>query len=138
MALLFRDLADVFAGREPEDPPSFGVVRTVMREHARLLSEFQGEGPALRAFRKHAAWYTKAFPGSARLRQRLLAVSTLAELDAILAELDPATPYPPEAMRVPRGKHGGTQRVALPEGFLETLGDETPPGPEAEDPGSGG
>jgi len=135
---LFRDLADVFAGREPEDPPTLGVVCDVMQEHARLLADFQGEGPALRAFRKHAGWYTKAFPGSARLRQRLLAVSTLAELDAILAELDPSAPYPPEAMRVPRGKHGGTQRVTLPEGFLETLDDDTPPGPEAEDPTSGG
>jgi hypothetical protein len=109
-----------------------------MREHARLLAAFQGEGPALRAFRKHAAWYTKAFPGSAQLRQRLLQVSTLAELDAILGTLDPATPYPPEAMRVPRGKHGGTQRVTLPEGFLDALDDDTPPGPEAEDPSSGG
>ena len=135
---LFRDLADVFAGREPEDPPALGVVCEVMREHARLLSAFQGEGPALRAFRKHAGWYTKAFPGSARLRQRLLAVASLGELDAILGELDPATPYPPEAMRVPRGKHGGTQRVTLPEGFLDSLDDDTPPGPEAEDPTSGG
>ncbi len=135
---LFRDLADVFAGREPEDPPRLGAVAEIMREHARLLAGFQGEGPALRAFRKHAAWYTKAFPGSARLRQRLLQVATLAELDAILGELDPGTPYPPEAMRVPRGKHGGTQRVTLPAGFLDALDDDTPPGPEAEDPTSGG
>ena len=135
---LFRDLADVFAGREPEDPPRLGEVCEIMREHARLLAGFQGERPALRAFRKHAAWYTKAFPGSARLRQRLLQVETLAGLDAILAELDPATPYPPEAMRVARGKHGGTQRVVLPEGFLDALDDDTPPGPEAEDPTSGG
>jgi nifR3 family TIM-barrel protein len=135
---LFRDLADVFAGREPEDPPRLGEVCAIMREHARLLAGFQGERPALRAFRKHAAWYTKAFPGSARLRQRLLQVATLADLDAILAELDPATPYPPEAMRVPRGKSGGRQRVVLPEGFLDCLDDDTPPGPEAEDPTSGG
>jgi nifR3 family TIM-barrel protein len=135
---LFRDLADVFAGREPSDPPSLGVVSDTMREHASLLAAFQGEGPALRAFRKHAAWYTKAFPGSARLRQRLHGISTLAELDAILAELDRATPFPPEAMRVPRGKHGGTQRVVLPEGFLDQLEDDTPPGPDAEDPTSGG
>jgi nifR3 family TIM-barrel protein len=135
---LFRDLADVFAGRDPSDPPLLGAVCDTMREHAGLLASFQGEGPALRAFRKHAAWYTKAFPGSARLRQRLLGISTLTELDAILGELDRATPFPPEAMRVPRGKHGGTQRVVLPEGFLDQLEDDTPPGPAAEDPSSGG
>jgi nifR3 family TIM-barrel protein len=135
---LFRDLADVFAGREPEEPPRLGAVCEIMREHARLLAAFQGERGALRAFRKHAAWYTKAFPRSARLRERLVRLETLAGLDAILAELDPETPYPAEAMRVARGKHGGTQRVALPEGFLDRLDDDTPPGPEADDPGSGG
>jgi len=135
---LFRDLADVFAGREPEDPPRLGEICEIMREHARLLIGFQGERAALRAFRKHAAWYTKAFPGSARLRQRLVAVNTLAELDDALTGVDPATPFPPEGMRVPRGKTGGTQRVALPEGFLDALDDATPPGPEAEDPASGG
>jgi nifR3 family TIM-barrel protein len=135
---LFRDLADVFAGREPADPPALGAVCDVMREHARLLADFQGEAGALRAFRRHAAWYTKAFPGSARLRQRLLGVSSLAELEEALAGVERATPFPPEGMRVPRGKHSGTQRVALPEGFLDALDDDTPPGPEAEDPSSGG
>ncbi len=135
---LFRDLADVFAGREPGDPPVLGRVCEIMREHARLLADFQGEAAALRAFRKHAAWYTTAFPGSARLRERLVAVSTLAELDDVLAGVDPATPFPPEGVRVRRGKNGGTQRVALPEGFLDALDDDTPPGPEAEDPTSGG
>ena len=40
---LFRDLADVFAGREPEDPPDFGGVVDVMLEHARLLAAWLGE-----------------------------------------------------------------------------------------------
>jgi len=34
---LFRDLADVFDGREAADPPGFGGVIEVMLEHARLL-----------------------------------------------------------------------------------------------------
>jgi nifR3 family TIM-barrel protein len=135
---LFRDLADVFAGREPADPPALGRVCEIMREHARLLIDFQGEAGALRAFRKHAAWYTTSFPASARLRERLVAVSTLAELDDVLAGVDPATPFPPAGMRVRRGKHGGTQRVTLPDGFLDALDDDAPPGPEAEDPTSGG
>ena len=41
-------------------------------------------------------------------------------------------------MRVPRGKSGGRQKVALPEGYLDDLSDATPPGAEAEDPASGG
>ena len=136
---LFRDLARVFDGREPEDPPRLGGVVDVMLEHARLLVGWLGdETPAMRAFRKHSSWYTKCFPGSAPLRQRLMQVSGLAELEDVLGVVDRTLPYPPEAMRVPRGKTGGTQKVALPEGYLDHLDDDVPPGVEAEAADSGG
>jgi nifR3 family TIM-barrel protein len=135
---LFRDLADVFAGREPENPPAFGAVMDVMREHARLLVEWLGEEPAMRAFRKHSSWYTKGFPGGGSLRDRLMRVSTLAQLEEALSGADGSLPFPPEAMRVNRGKRGGTQKVALPEGYLDALEDDTPPGVEAEAADSGG
>ncbi len=135
---LFRDLVDVFAGRAPEDPPGFGGVVDVMREHARLLVEWMGEEPAMRSFRKHASWYTKGFRGGAPLRERLMHVRTREELDAILGTVDRAQPFPPDAVRVPRGKAGGRQRVALPDGYLDDLDDATPPGPEAETADSGG
>jgi nifR3 family TIM-barrel protein len=129
---LFRDLADVFAGREPCDPPRFGEVAASMREHARRLCAWMGEELGVRNFRKHATWYTKGFPGSARLRGRLIAVCSLAELDEILAQCDGAVPFPPEAMRVPRGKSGGRQRVALPEGYLDDRASCAPPPLELE------
>jgi nifR3 family TIM-barrel protein len=136
---LFRDLADVFDGREPQDPPWLGGVVDVMLEHARLLARWLGDEPAaMKAFRKHSSWYTKCFPGSAPLRQRLMQVLRLAELGEVLADIDRALPYPPEAMRVPRGKTGGTQRVALPEGYLDHLDDAAVPPPEAEAADSGG
>jgi nifR3 family TIM-barrel protein len=136
---LFRDLASVFEGGEPEDPPLLGVVVDVMLEHARLLVSWLGdEGAAMRAFRKHSSWYTKCFPSSAPLRQRLMQVATLAGLTDALRAIDRSLAYPPEAMRVPRGKTGGTQRVALPEGYLDALDDDTPPGVLAEAADSGG
>jgi nifR3 family TIM-barrel protein len=136
---LFRDLACVFDGRETENPPDLGVVVDVMLAHARLLVAWLGvEGAAMRAFRKHSSWYTKCFPGSAPLRQRLMQVLTIGELEAVLSVVDRTRPYPPEAMRVPRGKTGGTQRVALPEGYLDSLDDDTPPGVLAEAADSGG
>ena len=135
---LFRDLADLFAGREPEDPPSFGGVVDVMTTHAGLLAEWGGETMGLRSFRKHAAWYTKGFPGGAPLRERLMRVDTLEGLATTLADVDRTIPFPPEAMRVQRGKTGGTQKVALPEGYLDHLDDATPPSPEAEAADSGG
>ena len=110
-----------------------------MLEHARLLAEWLGdEVPAMRAFRKHSSWYTKCFPGGASLRQRLMQVSALAELEEVLAAVDRTLPYPPEAMRVPRGKTAGTQKVALPEGYLDHLDDAVAPGIEAEAADSGG
>jgi nifR3 family TIM-barrel protein len=135
---LFRDLADVFDGREPEDPPDFGGVVDVMLEHARLLVGWAGEVAAMRTFRKHSSWYTKGFPGGAALRQRLMQVQTLDELATVLAGVDRSLPFPPDAVRVPRGKTGGTQRVALPEGYLDHLDDDTPPGVLAEVAESGG
>jgi len=135
---LFRDLADVFSGREPSNPPDFGGVVDVMLEHARLLAAWLGEEGAMRAFRKHSSWYTKGFRGGAPLRERLMHVTALAELHSVLACADRSQPFPPDAMRVPRGKTAGTQRVALPEGYLDDLEDATPPGALAEAADSGG
>ena len=136
---LFRDLADVFDGRPPQDPPSLGGVVDVMLEHARLLAAWLGdEAAAMRAFRKHSSWYTKCFPGSAALRQRLMQVLAVDELASVLSAVDRDARYPPEAMRVPRGKTAGTQKVALPEGYLDHLDDDTAPGAEAETADSGG
>ena len=135
---LFRDLADVFAGREPVDPPDFGGVIEVMLEHTRLLVRWLGEENSMRAFRKHTSWYTKGFRGGSPLRQQLMQVTRYADLESILATVDRAQPFPPDAIRVPRGKTAGTQRVALPEGYLDHLDDATPPGPLAELADSGG
>ena len=135
---LFRDLADVFAGREPSQPPTFHGVGRVMLEHAELLAKWLEEPQAMRMFRKHATWYTKGFPHSARLRDRLVALQSLPELREICAGFDPALPFPAAALRVPRGKRSGVQRVALPPGYLERRNDPTPPCDEAEDATSGG
>ena len=133
-----RGRADVFAGREPQDPPNFGEISVTMMKHARGLAAFMGELPGMRAFRKHSAWYTKCFPGSAPLRESLMRVESLDQLEETIAVVDPLTPFPPAGVRVARGKSAGTQKVALPEGYLDHLEDATPPGPEAESADSGG
>jgi len=135
---LFRDLAAMFAGQQPDTPPCFGEIAQIMLRHASLLAEWFGEHTGIRSFRKQATWYTKGFPGSPALRGKLIHVNTLAELADALATADPTMPFPPEAMRMKRGKKAGRQKVALPEGYLDDREDATPPGPEAEDPASGG
>ena len=127
---LFRDLADVFAGREPEDPPCFGEVARIMLDHAKRLADWMGTPWGVRDFRKHATWYTKGFPDSARLRERLIRIDGLDDLAAILAEADPEERFPPAAMRARRGKRGRRQKVVLPEGYLDDLADATPPAAE--------
>lgn len=128
---LFRDLAAVFSGVEPEDPPAFGEIATIMVEHARLLAGWAGEKLAMRQFRRQATWYTKGFRGSAKMRQALMQVTTLDELEQRLGGVDPAEPFPPSAMRVPRGKTAGRQKVSLPQGYLDDLEDATPPSADA-------
>lgn len=128
---LFRDLVDVFDGREPQAPPRLGEIVAVILEHAQLLAEFFGERAALLQMRRHACWYTKCFPGSARLHPALQQVSAMDELRAVLGRLDPALPFPPEALRVKRGKASGTQKVTLPHGYLEDRDEDLP---TSEDP----
>jgi nifR3 family TIM-barrel protein len=135
---LFRDLVDVFEGREPQNPPRLGEIAQIMLRHARALSAWIGEAAALRQFRRHATWYTKGFRGSARMRESLMRVETLAGLHEALSRLDPDEAFPVGSMRVPRGKTGGTQRVALPAGYLEQLDDDTPPEAETLEDLNGG
>jgi nifR3 family TIM-barrel protein len=135
---LFRDLADVFDGREPAPPPSFGEVRSILLRHAELLADWFGETRGLLMMRKFNGWYTKAFPGGAALRRKLMHVRTRAQLETALADIDPDEPFPVEGLRVKRGKSGGHQKVSLPEGFLDDLADDTPPGSGAETLVSGG
>ena len=128
---LFRDLAAVFEGHEPQDPPNLGEIATIMRQHLRYLTSWYSQSVGLRMFRKHATWYTKGFRGSAQLRQALMQAPSVDAFNAILDRLDPNEPFPPTAMRVPRGKTAGTQTVALPDGFEDDPDDTTALHPDA-------
>jgi nifR3 family TIM-barrel protein len=133
---LFRDLADVFMGREPQAPPNFGEVADLMIEHARLLVDWFGERQAMLSFRKHSGWYTRGFRSSARLRDRLMRVQQFPELEEVLGGIDRGAPYPEHGHLVRRGKRSGTQKVVLPKGFWDDPDDPT--APDAEVTVSGG
>lgn len=135
---LFRDLAEVLAGRPTPPPPNLGEVTDIMLEHASMLIDWFGESLAMRSFRKHSGWYTRGFHKSAALRNRLMQVQTMDELRIALADVDRDLPFPERAHLVKRGKKGGTQKVILPEGFLENRLDPTPLDRSAECDTSGG
>ncbi|MGC3992997.1 MAG: tRNA dihydrouridine synthase DusB [Propionicimonas sp.] len=124
---LFRDLADAFEGRTTRTLPTLGEVAAMVRRHAELLAGLYGERHGLTDLRKHMAWYFKGFPVGGDLRRSLAMVSTFEELDAALAPLDPAVPFPSGELGAPRGRQGTPRdRVVLPYGWLDSteLGEE--------------
>ena len=116
---LFRDLAAAFAGSPPPPLPTLGDVAAMMRRHAELLAELMGEDRGLRDMRKHMAWYLKGFVVGQEVRTALGLVSSLAELDGLLARLEPRQPFPAAEIGVPRGRQGSPRSVALPAGWLD-------------------
>jgi nifR3 family TIM-barrel protein len=125
---LFGDLLDVLTAVPVRPPRVMGFAAAVMSDHARALVEHEGdEGFALRAFRKHTAWYLTGYPVGGEVRRRLSQVSSLAELDDLLATLDPALAVVPGGERIRRGHTNGPIRVALPDGFLTDPDDTTVP-----------
>ncbi|MHA6619598.1 tRNA dihydrouridine synthase DusB [Pseudonocardia sp. DLS-67] len=123
---LFGDLEAAFAGRPLPEPPSLGRVAATMRRHAVLLIEHMGDHKGIRDMRKHIAWYLKGFPVGPELRRSLGMVSSIGELDDLLATLDPDIHFPADADG-PRGRQGSPGRVVLPEHWLDDPDDPTVP-----------
>ena len=117
---LFGQLAAAFEGREIPADPDLGHVLVVMRRHAELLCELFGSDKGPRDFRKHVAWYLKGFRVPNYLRVALANVSSLTELDELLAQIDPDQPSPVAVVTGPRGRTSGGRPVALPQGWLES------------------
>ena len=115
---LFRDLAAAFAGDPAPLPPDLGVVIRTVRRHAELLAELMGEPRGLADLRKHMSWYFKGFTVGGEIRSRLGMVSSLIELDDLLAKVDTSQPFPVAELGLPRGRQGSPRRVVLPEGWL--------------------
>ena len=144
---LFADLAAAFDGRAERVLPTLGEVAATMRRHAELLVEWfttgdlyddraAAERHGCADFRKHVAWYLKGFPVGGDLRRRLAMIDTLAELDGLLAQLDPAEPYPLVNLGQPRGRTNSPGKVALPDGWLaDPDADDVPDGAELDDSG---
>ncbi len=119
---LFRELAEAFAGTPVTPPPGLAEVTEIMREHASLLVDQFGLDRGIRSFRKHTSWYLKGFVAGSDVRRRLNLVSSLDELEEVLAGLDLDQAFPAEAARMPRGHTHGPRPVKLPAGYLNDRG----------------
>jgi len=117
---LFRDIAAAMAGEQVTTLPRLGEICAMVRRHAELLADVWGERHGMKDLRKHMAWYFKGFPLGGDLRHALGMVSSLAELDALLADLGPDLAFPVEELGRPRGRQGSPRgRVAMPQGWLD-------------------
>lgn len=83
---LFAQVAQYLKdGSDAPEPTSDDKINTALW-HARELMTLKGEHTAMNEMRRHAAWYTKGMPESARLRDRVCRVSSMIELEDILGE----------------------------------------------------
>lgn len=126
---LFAELSAELRGLEVPAPPTFGEVAGIIRRHAELLVQHEGETKGCRDLRKHIGWYLRGYPAGGEVRQALARVSSLAELDEILAplydgELSQALPEDADGAR---GRQGSPAKVVLPEGWLDDPEDERVP-----------
>src|SRR3981081_2410686 len=115
---LFGDLKPAFPAPPRPAGPNRGEVGRVLRRHAELLVEHDGPTKAMRDLRKHMAWYLMGFPVGSELRRSFALVTSLDELDDLIAQLDHDAPSP-TAAEGPRGRQGSPGKVTLPHGWLD-------------------
>jgi tRNA-dihydrouridine synthase B len=83
---VFRQIDASLRG-EAWSVPTMAERVAVVREHARLHVTQYEEHHDLTTFRKHLTWYFKGLPGAKVHRDRLVKVTTIEELDAVLDDL---------------------------------------------------
>jgi len=84
---IFDQTRDLLDGRPMRPDPSIEERFGVALEHAHMAADYEPDrrGAAIE-FRKHLGWYVKGLPGSAELRKKLHAVTSLGEVEGIFDE----------------------------------------------------
>lgn len=76
---IFKDLKDYFESGSYSGKPDFAQLRDLIKRHLLMEVECKGEYIAVREMRKHVAWYTAGYPGSAAMRRRVNEIESLEE-----------------------------------------------------------
>ena len=84
---IFDQARDLLEGRPMRAAPPVEDRFAIALDHARMAAEYEPDrrGAAIE-FRKHLGWYVKGLPGSADLRKKLHAVTSLGEVAGIFEE----------------------------------------------------
>jgi len=84
---IFREIKHYMSTGELLPPPTLDERLTVCRTHLGMLAEWKDERVACNEIRKHWGSYFKGFPNFKSFKMRLMEAHTLADTDAILAEV---------------------------------------------------
>ncbi len=90
---IFSRILHYFNTGEMPDRPKPEEVANMILRHARMLLKYKGAYTGIREIRKHAAWYTSGYPGSAKLRGKINEVESYEELEALLLDRFAAIRY---------------------------------------------
>ena len=126
---LFRDLAAAFAAARTRSPP-LPAPRRGRRDDAPARRAAEpctwGRSAAARSSASTSRGTSRASPPAATCAATLALVSTLAELDALLGQLDPEAEFPVVELGTPRGSPG---EPAQGRGAARRGGSTTPTAP---------
>lgn len=80
-------------GEIPEEPTlQFRLEAAMM--HAKMLTDYRGMAMGIKEIRKHLTWYVKGFQNAGSFRNRLTAVNSLEDIQAIFDEILSIPTYP--------------------------------------------
>ena len=83
---IFEDIRQLANGGRSVQKPEPILVYQVIKRHFDLAVKYKQEVIAVKEMRKHAAWYTKGFKGSAAIRQKINQLETADEVLTLLSE----------------------------------------------------
>ncbi|HOM44001.1 MAG TPA: tRNA dihydrouridine synthase DusB [Bacillota bacterium] len=66
--------------------PDFEQRILAIMEHMDMVTELKGEGTGVKEMRKHAAWYLKGMPGSAKVKAEIFKLTACSQVKDILSQ----------------------------------------------------
>ena len=84
---IFNQARALLEGHTPPPPPGIEERFAIAIQHAHMADVYEADrrGAAIE-FRKHLGWYCKGLAGSAKLRERLHQVDSLAQVEDIFGD----------------------------------------------------
>jgi len=83
---LLEQTAELLAGKQPGPEPDVDERIELCLRHARQQVAARGQYTGIRQMRKHFGWYTRGFPGAARLRSVLVTQKRLEDVERVFRE----------------------------------------------------